>query len=265
MIKGKFLAPFFPHRPISKGAIVTFVAVWIMSGCVGWQQRPTKMDVSPAAQVMIERLAGQNHTLSQFKGLGAFHLNGTEGRLSGRMGWACIRPDRFRAGIFDFGGRPITTVASDGSRIYFRLRGEEKIHQKSARKANLEHLTGTPVAIGDMIAFLSGQIPIHAYQKARVIDSENGPALTLTSRRGHRVETVYFYEDGVSPRQVRMYTRTGADLYQVDIGRPSRHNGYEFFSTLTFSEGQDNHLKIKLDKIWVVDHLPVSIFTLKNP
>ena len=249
------------------GLIFVFmISVWLLTGCAAYQRLPDEKEVTPEARDLIDRLDRQNITLTHFKCLVTYRLKGPRGLISGRMGWACIRPDRFRTDIFDFSGRPHTTIASDGQWLYARIRGENKIKKKSVRGTTIKHIIGTPVSAKDMIAFLSGRIPIQAYRSAQVRTShEQGPVLVLKGKWNRLIEEVYFHKQTLSPRRMAIYTDSGATAYQVDIGPRFTQKGYSFFQTLAFKDGQQNALEMTLKKLWLVENLPASIFKLELP
>jgi len=245
-------------------ALVLVISVWLLTGCADWQRLPSEKEVTPEARKLLDHLARQNNTLTHFKGLGTYRLKGPQGLISGRMGWACIRPDRFRTDILDFSGRPFTTIASNGQWLYARLKGE--IQKKSSTGTTFKRIIGTPVTVKDMIAFLSGRIPIQAYRQARVRSGhEQGPVLILKGKWDRLVEDVYFHKETLMPRRVVIYAESGETAYQVDIGPRFNQDGYSFFRTLAFNDDEKNGLEIKLDKLWLVADLPASIFELQNP
>ena len=251
---------------IFKGlALVFVISVSLFTGCAGWQRLPDEREVTPEAQGLLDRLARQNITLTHFKGLGAYRLKGPQGLISGRMGWACIRPDRFRTDILDFSGRPFTTIASNGQWLYARLRGENQIYKKPSTGTTFKQIIGTPVTVKDMIAFLSGRIPIQAYRQAQVrSNGEQDPVLILKGKWNRLVEEIYFHKETLLPRRVVIYADSGATAYQVDIGPRFNQDGFSFFRTLAFNDDQKNGLEITMDKLWLVADLPASIFELKN-
>ena len=265
MIKEEFSIPLSCHQRFFLTAVVIVISIWLFTGCAGWQRLSGEMEVTPEAREILDRLARQNITLTHFKGLGAYRLQGPRGLISGRMGWACIRPDRFRTDILDFSGRPFTTIASNGQWLYARLRGENQIHKKPSTGTTLKRIIGTPVTVKDMISFLSGRIPVQAYREARVrSDGEQGPVLILKGKWNRPVEEVYFHKKTQSPMRVVIYADSGATAYQVDIGARFNQNGYFFFRTLAFNDDQKNRLEMTLEKLWFVDDLPASIFEIEN-
>jgi len=251
---------------IFKGlALVLVISVLLFTGCTGWQRLPGEKDVAPEARELLDRLAMQNITLTHFKGLGAYRLKGPQGLISGRMGWACIRPDRFRTDILDFSGRPFTTIASNGQWLYARLRGENRIYKKPSTGTTFKQIIGTPVTVKEMIAFLSGRIPIQAYRQAQVkSNGEQGPVLILKGKWNRLVEEIYLHKETLLPRRVVIYADSGVTAYQVDIGPRFNQDGFSFFRTLAFNDDQKNGLEITLDKLWLVADLPASIFELEN-
>lgn len=266
MIKKGFSIQLSCRRSFLPTALVIAISIWILTGCAGRQHLPDEKNVSPEARKLIDRLVGQNTTLTHFKGLGTYRLKGPAGLISGRMGWACIRPDQFRTDILDFSGRPFTTIASNGQWLYVRIRGENQIHKKPGTGATLKRIIGTPVTVKDMVAFLSGQIPILTYQQAQVKSGgDQSPVLILKGKWNRLVEEVYFHKETLSPRRVVIYAGSGASAYQVDIGPRFNQGGHSFFKTLVFNDSEKNKLEITLDKLWIVTDLPASLFELNNP
>lgn len=243
---------------------------WVFSGCAGFQPIPGQKEITPEAGKLLERLSKQNATPIHFKGYGKYRLYSPDGKFSGRMAWAVIQPDLFRAEILDMTGRSFTTIASDGQWLYVHLKAENQFYKKSSTKATFKRVMGTPVTVKDTIVFLSGRIPIHTYQKARVRPGgepgeETGPILVLRGKWNRLVEEVHFDKDTLSPLRVVIYSGSGAFSYQVDIGGPLHREGYSFFRTLSFSDGHHSGLTMTLDKLWLDIELPASIFKLRNP
>lgn len=245
------------------------VVCWVFSGCAGFQPIPGQKEITPEAGKLLERLSKQNATPIRFKGYGKYHLKSPDGKFSGRMAWAVIQPDLFRAEILDMTGRPFTTIASDGQWLYIHLKAENQFYKKPSTKATFKRVMGTPVTVKDIILFLSGRIPIHAHQTAQVRPGGGGPGegpiLVLRGKWNRLVEEVHFDKDTLSPLQVVIYTGSGALSYQVDIGGSLYREGYSFFRTLSFSDGHYSGLKMTLDRLWPNIELSPSIFKLRNP
>ena len=271
MINGGWFLTFVSHR--NRLSIFAWVMAfcWVLSGCAGLQPVPGKKVISPEAEKLLGRLSSQTAPPTHLKGFGRYRLKSSEGKFSGRMAWAIVQPDLFRAEILDITGRPFTTLANDGQWLYVHLKTENQFYKKFSTQATFKRVIGAPVTVKDIIAFLSGRIPIHAYQTAQVRPGGDGPGeaagsiLVLKAKWNRRVEEIHFDKDTLSPRQVVFYGGSGAFSYQVDIGEPFDWKGYPFFRDLSFQNRHGNGLMISLDRLWPDVELSPSIFKLLNP
>ncbi|RTZ97430.1 MAG: hypothetical protein DSY90_07380 [Deltaproteobacteria bacterium] len=251
--------------------IQAMVLAWIFSGCAGPRPVPGEKDISRKAGKLLEKLSRQEASPDRFKGYGRYSLDSPDGRFSGRMAWAVKQPDMFRAEILDVSGRPYTTLASDGKWLYIHLKAENKFYKKPGTQATFSRVIGVPVTVRDIVVFLSGRVPVHAYQAAQVqaggaTGVRKGPVLFLRGKWNRPVEEIHFDGDTLSPVRVVMYSRTGAFAYQVDIsGRlQPEPTAYTFFQTLLFQDSEHHGIKIIADRLWPDVELPPSIFTLKK-
>ncbi len=237
----------------------------IFSGCAGKQPVPGRADISPEAEKLLERLSGQNVTPIRFKGYGKYRLELPDGKFSGRMAWAVIQPDLFRAEILDVTGRPFTTIASDGQWVYAYFKAEHQFYKKPSAQATFTRVMGAPVTVKDIIGFLSGRIPIHPHQKAQVRPSEKALILVLRGKWNRLVEEVYFDRDTLVPVRIVMYSRAGVFSYQVDIGGQIHRESYSFFRDLSFQNSRHHGFRITLDRVWPNVELAPSVFKLRDP
>lgn len=265
MIKAGMSFVAFRRFFLSPSSLVVIIAFSIFHGCTGLPRKSEK-DTSPLAQALIHQLSQQNTNPPQLKGLGGYRLVNAEGRISGRMGWACRRLDQFRADILDFGGRPAATIASDGRWLYARIKGERKIHKRSSTAAVFRKMIGSPVSANEIIAFLSGRVPLRKHQTAVVsVGKDQGPILILKGNSNRLLEEVYFNKDTSSPERVVVFAKSGGVAYQVDLGLPAEQDGYTFFQTLSFSTKNGNRFDLQVDKMWFDVDFSNSLFELKDP
>ncbi len=245
--------------------LVTALALLLVAGCAGLQIK-TKQEITPQAKVLIDRLAQQNEHILQLKGLGSYRLVNADGPMSGRIGWACRRPDRFRTDILDLGGRPAATIASDGQWLYVRFKGERKIYKRSKASAVLKKTIGSPVSIKEITAFLSGRVPLFDYQIAQVraAGDDQGPVLSLKRKPNQLSEEVFFNADASAPRRVVFYTKSGKVAYQVDLVFSKEQGEFAFFQNLSFSTKSGNRFNLRVDKLWLGTDLPNSLFDLND-
>ncbi len=247
------------------------VAGWIICGCAGRIPAPGERRISPAAEKWLGTLAGQSAAPVRFKGCGRYRLKTADGTFSGRMAWAVIRPDRFRAEILDLTGRPFTTVASDGRWLYADLKAEKKFYKKSGTRALFKHVAGLPATVEEMATLLSGRVPVHAWQAADVgsrgpsADETPGPVLVLKDKWNRRLEEIWFDAATRAPVRMIMYTAAGLFAYQVDFGDRLQREGHAFFRKLSFHNGDGTGLTIRTDRVWPDAELSPAIFTLRNP
>lgn len=265
MIKNGCVSPLAVFRYRLSIIVWAMVLGGIIGGCAGRQAVFGRKDISPEAEKLLDRLSRQQTTPDRFKGYGKYRLELPDRKFSGRMAWAVIQPDLFRAEILDVTGRSFITIANDGQWFYAYFKAEHQFYKKPSAKATFKHVIGAPVTVKDIIRFLSGRIPIHPHQTAQVRPGEKELILVLKGKWNRLVEEVYFDRKTLAPVRVVMYSSAGVFSFQVDVGGLLQRKGYSFFRDLSFQDSRHHGLRVTLDKVWCNVKLAPSIFKLRDP
>ncbi len=192
-----------------------------LSACAALPPAPPETPL-PDVEAVVALLRGRQNSVRSFAGRGSLQVKSPGSDYHLDMTVVAVRPDRLRLQAFDFMGRPVMLLTTDGDRLGFLDYRDEKMYQGAATPENFRRFLPLELSVPDVITLLSGGAPLSEYSRAALLrDPEPGRdrwRLNLLRPGGYFQESVW-----VSP--------PGTRLEKVEVAPP----GEDAWMTLEYS------------------------------
>jgi hypothetical protein len=246
----------------------------LVSGCAsltGVLDTPPVTPEDPAAAAealsLVEKLKAVNSGMTTMKGLGRLTVrHGDRLQIDERMAWVGAPPLRLSVVLFA-AGFPALRMAGDGEWLYYQDGQEAGAPVKRIRSSDpdLERLLSISIHTSDIIALISGRLPIKEHTTARVVPVASGRGYALQLLKGRHVRQNVFLDEAKSEaRQIQVFD-SGSLLYQAEFVEMQRVGRYKVPLRLVISNAAGASVQLVVERYWA--DLPVSpeMFVLAAP
>ena len=253
--------------------IAAFVIACLLSSCAAL--KPTRdLTVTPVertAQVrdLLSTLKTQNEALVNFKGIGNITIrqNGLT-QFDQRDAWIGERPVKFSIAVL-ISGYPALKLATDGRWLYYlEIQGQEtRFRKMKTSDPDLKRLIWIPISISDVIALLSGRIPLLEFDSVDFIQeiSNQQFALVLTDSWWGIQQKIIFDATVSRVQQIEVYHRSGSLRYRAEVRSTQQVDGFEVPQRLRLSNDDGIDFLLDIHRYWVNVEVPPSVFMLAPP
>lgn len=253
--------------------ISAFVIACLLSSCAALKQ-PRDLTVIPVertAQVreLLSTLKTQNEALFNFKGIGNITISQLgHTQFDQRVAWIGERPVKFSIAVL-ISGYPAVKLATDGHWLYYlEVQGQETRFRKIATSdPDLKRLISIPISISDVIALLSGRIPLPEFDSVKLIqDISNQQIALVLSDSWWGIQQKIFYDASLSRIQrIEVYHRSGSLRYRAEVDSTRQIDGFEVPQRLRLSNDDGSDFLLDIHRYWVNVEVPPSVFVLTPP
>ena len=218
---------------------------------------------------LLTALQTQNDTLVNFKGIGNITIsqNGTT-QFDQRVAWIGEKPVKFSIAVL-ISGYPAVKLAADGKWLYYlEVQGQETRFRKlAANDPDLKRLISIPISVRDIIALLSGRIPLAEFDAVTFEQdpSQQGPILSLTDNWWGLRQKIAYDANLSQVRQVEMFHRSGTLKYRAEIDGTRQVDGYRVPRRLRLFNKDGIEFQLDIQRYWVNVDVPPSVFVLTSP
>ena len=220
------------------------------------------------ARAILSVHENANNTLLSFKGIGKIELtrNGKD-VFTARSAWAGSYPDRFRIELLAMSGQPLISMAYDRDLFSYFSHTDATYFQDDVSGATLERLSSIPVAIEDIMKFLTGRIPVseHATSYLERLAPDKGFLLVLEADWTGVTEKIYLDETKSKIYKVELFGITGALKYRAELRDELLVDGYRLPAHLTLSNGKGDTVRFRIDRYIANAPVEESMFTITPP
>ncbi|MCD6271833.1 MAG: hypothetical protein J7K30_03050 [Deltaproteobacteria bacterium] len=164
--------------------------------------------------------------------------------------------------ILNAAGQPDLSIAGNGKKLYFLFHHNRKFYKKSFN-AGLNKIISIPVKITDIIALLTGRIPILEYNTA-LLKKDPGsdmPVIILKNGKEKIIEKIVLDVAKKNVRYVELLHSKGSIIYVAAFDGIRKIKVYNIPTGFELSD-DDAVVHINIDKYWVDIPVERSIFTL---
>ena len=253
--------------------ITALTLAFLLSSCAAI--RPSKeLTVTPVerrgqVRKLLSSLRTQNDTLVNFKGIGTITIrqNGLT-QFDQRVAWIGEKPLKFSIAVL-ISGYPAVKFATDGRWLYYlEVQGQETQFKKiSTSDPDLKRLISIPISVSDIIAYLSGRIPLMEFDSITFVQetSNPGPVLLLTDSWWGIRQKIFYDKTLSEVQRVDVFSRSGALLYRAEVDSTQRVKDFQVPQQLRLSSDDGVDLQLDIHRYWVNVDVPPSVFVLTPP
>ncbi len=250
-------------RPFRSALLLLSLAALVLTGgCAALSRRLTVQEFdTPATRELVTRISKQNSDLQGFKGIGKLRLQQPEGGVSLRAAWMGVYPDRLRIELIN-AGQPVAKLAVDGHWFYLISHAEDRFHKMESADPSLKRLVDVPVRAGDMIALLSGRIPLAPFHHADMKKSE-GQWLLVLKHWGRTVQRLFLDDEGKRVVAIERFSAHESFRYKATLTDIREVDGYAIPFGLRFSAEPGTGFSLAVDRYWADADIDYSRFSLR--
>lgn len=248
-----------------------FLLIWFIStySCQSMIRKEICVDNPDSvaeADKILSTIKSRGKIATTIKGIGKISLWNSDSIQTVRAAWFGSRDGRVRIEMLGLPGQPIAKFIYDGKNYYFVSPLNQELYRKSAADANLKPLTGISVVWGDIMLYLSGLIPLKAYDQAIFQNGGTGCSnILVLKRKWHGVvEKIYLDDARENVTSIEMYGWGGL-VYRVEIGHLQKIDGHEIPFFLSFSDGNKKGFSIEVERSWQDAPINPETFQMESP
>lgn len=226
--------------------------------------------ISPAAReegrAILEAIRNTNRSLVRFKGIGAIEIQSGP-TFTARAAWAGTAAGLFRIEILGIAGRPLISLAANRESITYLAHADSTYFRKSRSGMSLEKLTAIPITVEDIVALLTGRVPVREHADAYLAASDTGSGFTLILEKewtGVR-QKIYLDETKTRIYKVEIFGITGALEFRAVLRGTRNVDTYEVPSHLVLSNEDGASCALEIDRYLANPPVPESMFTIPPP
>ncbi|MAF33626.1 MAG: hypothetical protein CL941_06700 [Desulfobacter sp.] len=249
--------------------ILFFAASFFLSACSNLTGGMSKTPIDPRSAGAIDLLSlakNKNSKLKTFKGIGRVRLWDKGNFQVSRVAWVGWNPKRIRMEVLGVSGHPLVSLASDGDWVYFYIHTQQRFYKKRAN-TTFQNFLSLPLGSIDMIALLSGRVPIADHQSVVLKRDPVSNRYTLVLKKRWRglVEKIYFDKKKENVTQVERFDSTGDLVYRAKFERLQTIAGYIVPVKLVISTAVGVIFELDIEKYWVGVPVSLPMFVLEPP
>jgi hypothetical protein len=254
-------------------AILLIISALLFSGCAIFRPSPG-LDITPPEKALeirnlLSTLETKNETLKNFKGIGKIKV-WQNGKIlfDERVAWAGEQPVKLSIAVL-ISGYPAIKLASDGKWLYYL---EARSHQDSFKKIlasdpSLKRIILIPITSSEVIALLTGRIPMRKFNSVSLIkaDSGEGYVLTLKKRWWGIQEKIYLDQNKSRVHQIEIFNQSGSLMYRAIFEKVQDVSGYQIPFRLKLTDDDGADFELDIDRYWANIAISPSTFVLTPP
>jgi hypothetical protein len=221
------------------------------------------------AQKLLQIIRQSNATLTSFKGIGRFSLrrDGLPPQRE-RIAWIGAPPRRLKVVVLAF-GRPTLTVATDGSYLYLVdfANAKHPYRKLRTKDANLKDILSIPIRTSEILAMLTGRIPIPEHTDLGIIPHEtaNRQVLVLTRKWHHSAAKIMVDKVTHEVKTVERFSHDGSLIYRARFVQMQTVNGYRVPAKLVLSTEDGVLLQLDIEQYMADVDITPTMFALTPP
>ncbi|MBN2645302.1 MAG: DUF4292 domain-containing protein [Desulfuromonadaceae bacterium] len=232
--------------------------VAILGGCVGMAPpAPTALELS---DTQMRQIVQQRMALQSWQGLASVHCTWLDGRSTSSATQALHvqRPNRLRVEVFGVFGQQLMLMAASGSHMAAYVPSQQTFYSGLPSRERVEHFTGVPLTVPELVALLLGQLPEMVWRLATV--RAQGQSLIYDVGAGE------FYQVQFENGMIRTITclRLGQTVYEACYEQPDADNSFPRQLTLQVPD-RGLTVQVKLEGLDLNPQLDEALFELTSP
>ncbi len=207
-----------------------------------------------------------NRTLISSRGIGriTFTHSGQSQRL--RIAWVSAVPEKLRAVLLGVDGRPLVTIAADGTWFYFRDHTTGEYRRESPQGYRLKTALDLPLDVSSLSRLLAGRMPTFDYDRAEPISGRTPDETGILLKKWwNRVGKVYIFKSRPAIAGIESYRQTGELRYRADILESQKVEAYWVPRVLSIHDDATRHFVLDIERYWANEPVRPGTFRLDPP
>lgn len=253
--------------------IPAFILAGLLAGCAAI--KPSRdLTITPVERTeqvrdLLSSLQTQNDALINFKGIGNIIIrqNGLT-QFDQRVAWIGEKPVKFSIAVL-ISGYPAVKLAADGRWFYYlEVQGEDTRFRKMATNdPDLKRLISIPISVSDVIALLSGRIPLPEFDSVEFNrETSNQECVLILADSWWGVQQKIFYDASLSRvLRVDVFHRSGALRYRAEVESTQQVEGFRVPRRLKLSNNEGIDFRLDIHRYWANVDVQPSVFVLTPP
>jgi len=249
----------------TKGCLAFLLLFFFVPACANHIGRDAGLEssygVSKAAS-LLDAFNQRNKSIHSVKGIGKIKLWGENGFQVSRLAWLGSTDGRLRVEILGLSGQPVAKLIYDGECFFFLSHIDAQYYQKPCSDPDLNHLTGIPIKVSEMVRFLSGGVPIYDHDMVSLEHPETGDGYVLILKNRWRwvVEKIYLDKSLSIVQKVEVYNWRGM-IYRAVLAQPRIINNHAIPFKISISTDSEEGFSIAMDRCWADITVLPSMFS----
>jgi len=195
-------------------------------GCARVPPLPTRVAPS-SAQELLTRLQARAREVQSFTAKGRVTVLTPERKYNGTALITAVKPGTLRVDVLSFFGQPLVTFYTDGQEVKLFAYTEGKLYRGPATARNLALFIPPQVTVAEVIAFMSGTVPLAAVPGAELTAEPGQDQYQVemaTPPSGERL-TLWVGGPDLEIRRALWRDPQGVELFRVEFQDFQRQNG----------------------------------------
>ena len=242
--------------------LLTINLLLLFSGCSS-KKNNNPIFYSNKALLFTNKIKNINKDIKTSKGIGWVNFSDKGKKEKFRIAWAISNPDKIRISIIK-SGIPIETIIFNGKAIvFFSHTGKHPLYKINSNNPSFKKNLFLPIKIRDIIALLSGQIPLWDFDFAYLLKNNKLVANTLILGKKLKQETQkIFLSSNYDIIKLEYLDLIKEPFYTIELLKYKEYNSFRIPFKLIIKEKSGKSLSLEITKYHTNIPLQKDVFNL---
>ncbi len=240
--------------------ILVVAALMFLSGCAGLTDRfYGKPVITEEAIEALAELDRVNAGLASFKGIGKIRLWNENGAQISRLAFLGADGNKIRIQILGITNPADMIIAGNGERFYYVSNLDGRFIEKKTSDPDLEKIVSLPIRVSQVVALLSGRVPMADYRSASIENNPQGGRVLVLRKWGKIVQRTYFDTDN-HVTKTEMLKSDGSPEYRAEFGKVKTVGAYRIPFLVTVANDDGNGFQLDIKRYWTDVAIKPAVF-----
>lgn len=247
---------------IRYAAVLCLIFVFFIAGCAAPRPQTDPVRDKKANNIVMSWLSKNSHVKTS-KGLGWAKIETPKATNNYRIAWAAVYPDKLRI-TFMLMGMPAETIIATGEKvIFFSHTQEHATHHVYEKDPNLDSYIQVPVHLSEIIAVLSGRLPIKEFDDVYFSPfDDSDKTLVLFRKQKGPVQHITLAENSPQIKNIISTNSQGESVYQFNIHAQASYDFGSIPSKMRVTDNNNQTLTLTISRFIANPEVKESVFEL---
>ncbi|OQY01270.1 MAG: hypothetical protein B6I26_05285 [Desulfobacteraceae bacterium 4572_130] len=241
-------------------SINLFFLLLLFSGCSS-KKNNKPIFSNNKALLFTNKIKNINKNIKTSKGIGWITFSDKGKKEKFRVAWALLNPDKIRMTIMKSGVLIETVIFNGKSILFLSHTGRHPLHKINSNNPFLENILFLPIKIKDIIALLSGQIPLCDFDFAYFLKNNDLINTTLVLRKKLKGDVQKIFMDS-NYDIIKLEYLGLIKEYTIKFFNYKENNSFRIPCKLIIKEKSGKSLELEITKYHTNIVLKKDIFNL---